>query len=141
MDNTISGKSEVTGVDAAAGLAILLREICDQVEVFTFSENIVQVPARRGFALRDAIQTSQAHGGTYLGRAVEFLNAKTHYDRLIVITDEQSADRIPVPNARGYVINVRPYKNGVGYGAWMRIDGFSEGVIDYVRTFESVFKG
>lgn len=59
------------------------------------------------------------------------------YDRLIVITDEQAADSVPAPTATGYVINVASYKNGVGYGKWMHIDGWSEAVIDYIREFES----
>lgn len=39
----------------------------DDLRVFTFSNQVVEVPARRGFALRDAIVTSQGHGGTQLG--------------------------------------------------------------------------
>jgi 60 kDa SS-A/Ro ribonucleoprotein len=35
------------------------------------------------------------------------------------------------------VINVGGYKNGVGYGKRMHIDGWSEAVIDYLRAFES----
>jgi len=34
-------------------------------------------------------------------------------------------------------INVASYKNGVGYGKWTHIDGWSESVIDYIRTLES----
>jgi hypothetical protein len=29
-------------------------------------------------------------------------------------------------------------KNGVGYGKWVHIDGWSEAVIDYIRSFEEV---
>lgn len=107
----------------------------EDVEVFTFSNHVVQVPARRGFALRDAINTSQQHGGTALGAAIRELNVM-EYERLIVITDEQSADRVPDPSGRGYIINVRPYRNGVCYGKWTHIDGFSEAVIDYIREYE-----
>ena len=39
------------------------------------------------------------------------------YDRLIVITDEQSHDSVPAPRGKGYVINVASNRNGVGYGA------------------------
>jgi hypothetical protein len=28
------------------------------------------------------------------------------------------------------------YKNGVGYGKWTHIDGWSESVVEYVRTLE-----
>jgi hypothetical protein len=31
---------------------------------------------------------------------------------------------------------VASYKNGVGYGAWTHIDGWSELVIEYIRELE-----
>jgi len=79
---------------------------------------------------------SQRHNGTYLGKAVEELNRKEKYDRLIVITDEQAHDTVPAPNGKGYVINVASYKNGVGYGKWTHIDGWSESVIEYIRALK-----
>lgn len=136
MDSTISSRSEVIRIDAGCGLAILLREICEGVDIFTFSEKVVQVPARRGFALRDAVKSSQAHSGTYLGRAVQAINENVEYDRLIVITDEQSADTVPNPKGKGYVLNVSTDKNGIGYGAWTHIDGWSEAVVEYIRCCE-----
>lgn len=136
MKSAVSGKSDITRLDAACGVAILLRELCNDVSVYTFSERTVQVAPRRGFALRDAIVSSQAHGGTYLGLAVEAIN-KLPYGRIIVITDEQSADSVPAPKGKGYVINVASNKNGVGYKQWMRIDGWSEGVIRYIQAYEN----
>jgi len=132
----LSRRSEMQRTDAAYGLAVLLREIGERVAVYSFSENLVELPARRGFALRDAIDASQRHNGTYLGKAVEQLNQKERYDRLIVITDEQAHDTVPNPQGKGYVINVASYKNGVGYGKWTHIDGWSESVVEYIRTLE-----
>lgn len=140
MDNTISAKSELRRVDAACGLAILLRELCPDIEVATFSNKTVLVPPRRGFALRDVILQSQPHSSTYLGAALGHFNAHLkQVDRLIVITDEQSHDSVPPPptGCKGYVINVASYQNGVGYGAWNHIDGWSEAVVDYIRAFEA----
>jgi hypothetical protein len=37
-------------------------------------------------------------------------------------------------------VNVSTNKNGVGYGAWNHIDGWSEAVVDYIREVEN-FKG
>jgi len=54
--------------DAAYGLAVLLREIAEQVSLYSFSDKLVRVPARQGFALRDALNASQPHSGTYLGK-------------------------------------------------------------------------
>jgi hypothetical protein len=122
--------------DAAYGLAILLREICEKAIVFTFSNGLVEVPARRGFALRDALDASQQHSATYLGRALEKI--RKPYDRIIVVTDEQAHDRVPGPRSRGYVINVASNKNGVGYGAWTHIDGWSEAVVEYIRSLEQM---
>jgi len=134
MIAALSRRSEMLRTDAAYGLAILLREICEKAIVFTFSEDVVEVPPRRGFALRDALETSQPHQGTYLGRALEKIREK--YDRIIVITDEQAHDRVPGPRGRGYMINVASNKNGVGYGTWTHIDGWSEAVIEYIRAVE-----
>jgi 60 kDa SS-A/Ro ribonucleoprotein len=105
--------------------------------VYSFSEELERIPARRGFALRDAIDTSQTHGGTYLGKALGEIAEP--YDRLIVITDEQSHDSVPAPKGKGkgYMINVASAKNGVGYGKWTHIDGWSESVIEYVRELET----
>jgi hypothetical protein len=124
-------------MDAAAGLAVLLREIAEEVSVYTFSERLARVPARRGFALRDAIVQSQPHGGTYLGRALDEL--RESYDRVVVITDEQSHDRVPAPRGRGYVVNVASYRNGVGYSTWTHIDGWSEAVVEYIRSAEGEY--
>ena len=104
--------------------------------MYSFSDELVEVPARRGFALRDAIDASQRHNSTQLGKAVESLNRDEKWDRLIVITDEQAHDRVPTPNGKGYLINVASYKNGVGYGKWTHIDGWSEAVIEYIRALE-----
>jgi 60 kDa SS-A/Ro ribonucleoprotein len=135
MTAPLSRRSEMQRTDAAYGLAVLLREIAETVAVYSFSDNLVEVPARRGFALRDAIDASQQHSSTQLGKAIEKLNGEK-YDRLMVITDEQSHDRVPAPRGEGYVINVASYKNGVGYGKWTHIDGWSEAVIDYIRALE-----
>src|SRR5580700_1949387 len=76
MFATLSAQSEMTRAEAACGLAILAREGCDEVEIFTFSNNVVKVPPRRGFALRDAIVRSQPHGGTLMGKAVAEVDRK-----------------------------------------------------------------
>jgi 60 kDa SS-A/Ro ribonucleoprotein len=142
MDSGLAKKSETTRMDAAAGLAILLREKAAEFCVATFSDACVELPARRGFALRDGIVTSQAHSGTHLKRALERLSGQSDWqklDRVIVITDEQSHDGIlPAWTPRSYVVNVAPYKHGVSYGnGWTHVDGWSERVIDYIAAVEA----
>lgn len=135
MFATLSAQSEMTRAEAACGLSILAREICDEVEIFTFSDRVVKVPPRRGFALRDAIIDSQPHSGTWLGKAVAEIDRKG--DRLIVFTDEQSHDQVPEPKARGTMVNVASYQHGVGHGAWTRVNGFSEAVVAWIAASET----
>jgi len=142
MDGALARKSETRRIDAAAGLAILLREVAAEFEAATFSEKCVTVPPRRGFALRDAIVNSQPHSSTYLKRElVEFRdeNGWEKLERVIVITDEQSHDGMASRwTRRAYVVNVAPYQHGVSYGnGWTHIDGWSERIVDYIAATES----
>ena len=142
MDGVLSKKGETTRMDAASGLSILLREKAEEFSIATFSDACVELPPRRGFALRDAIAGSQAHSGTYLKRALAELHEKPEWrglDRLIVITDEQSHDGIlPAWTPRAYVVNVAPYKHGVSYGnGWTHVDGWSERIVDYIAAAET----
>ena len=135
MDVALSAQSEMTRLEAACGLALLAREICDGVEIFTFSNEVKKVPPRRGFALRDAIVASQPHGGTFLGKAVQEVDRKG--DRLIVFTDEQSHDAVAAPKGVGYMVNVASYQHGVGFGDWRRVNGFSEAVLAWIAATET----
>lgn len=133
----LSAKSTMERYDAAAALAILLQGVCEKSAMITFSDNIVHV-AGAGLALHSALKHSQKNGCTNLYAALKVINDKSHYDRIVVITDEQSHDGIGVPQigAKGYMINVGVNQNGVGYGAWTHIDGFSAATIDYIREIE-----
>lgn len=133
MDERLSQRSDLKRIDAAAALASVIN---GDLRVFSFSHQVVEVPARRGMAGVDAVIRSQPHGGTYLGQAVTAINAQTAYDRLIVITDEQSADVVPAPKGLGYMINVASARHGVGYGPWVHIDGFSEAVLRFIGEHE-----
>lgn len=136
MNDRLSSKSEMTRMDAACGLAVLAREVCENAVIVAFSDVAINVPARRGFALRDAIIHSQPHSGTYLGHALEAARKFTTADRIIVITDEQAHDTVHGPIGTGYLINVASAKNGVGYGDWTHIDGWSESVLKYIQEVE-----
>jgi hypothetical protein len=155
MSDPLSSRSTMTRMDAACGIAMLARELCEDCQVFTFSNQLVGIPPRRGFALRDAIVGSQSHQGTYLSNALLMMQTKgkieeirkqftykAHdvapwYDRIIVITDEQSHDGIVDPLCdKAYAINVGTNKNGVGYGRWLHIDGFSEATLKYIQEVE-----
>ena len=132
----ISAKSDLDRFDAAAALAVLCRELCEEVEIYSFSYSAKRVAPRRGFALVEAIRDSQQHGGTALGQSMQEIDRQTKYDRVIVFTDEQSYDRPAAPKGRGYVINVASYQNGINHSQWVEINGFSEAVFDYLLEYE-----
>ncbi len=141
MSSTVSGKSEMSRADAACAVAILVREICKDVVVIAFSDQAKVIPARRGFALRDTVQNSMTPSSTNTDLALAVAQGEG-YDRIIVITDEQSHQAIRNPSyngmeKRGYFINVANEQNGIGYGPWTHIDGWSEAVIDYIRAAEA----
>jgi len=144
MDGGISRKSDLQRVDAAVALAMLLRETCEDCVVYSFSDNEVLVPTRRGFALAEAIKKSQYHSGTYLGRsATAVARAEKDADRVIVISDEQAHDNVTNPfqkvGAKAYMINVATERYGVGYrNGWNHIDGWSEACVDYIVAMEGL---
>lgn len=149
MNVPLSAKSDLTRKDAAATLASILN--CEALRVFTFADKVDEVPPRRGMAGVDAIRRMPT-GGTRLFDAIAEVQAKVQCDRLICITDEQATGNdvrfghyltgtlrtMPAPTSpHAYVINVASAKNGVGYGKWTHIDGFSENVIRWVVEHES----
>lgn len=138
MAANVSAKSEISRFDAAAALAMILRETADRCRVFTFSDRMVEVAPRRGFALLAAVREVVNPAATYLGSAVrKVYEVYPECDRIIVITDEQSADRPPHPKGTGYIVNVGGYQNGIAYGPWVSIDGWSESILAYIKEYEA----
>lgn len=138
MEDKLSEKSELLRYDAACGLAILLRELCQHVVIFNFSTTPVLVPTRRGFALRDELHRTAEWRGTRTEDAKKAAD-REGYDRLIILTDEQSHQVLSKPKTdKGYVVNVATYQNGVGYGAWHHIDGWSEAILSYIMAEEGL---
>jgi 60 kDa SS-A/Ro ribonucleoprotein len=137
MYSKLSNKSDLTRIDAASALAVLICGICSDVRVFTFSDRLVEIKAVEGMGLVEEIHNSQLHSGTRLGDAIRGLN-QVPAERFIVITDEQSADSVGAPQSTvGYMINVASYQNGVGYDKWTKIDGFSESVVSFIQEYEA----
>lgn len=140
MGAKLSGKSDLTRMDAAATLGAIVP---GDIRLFTFSNDVKEVPAHRGLAGIETIVKSQPHSGTYMVKAVDAVNAKVkRYDRIIVVSDEQIAHEnkavTPLPGAKAYMINVASAKNGIGYGKpWVHLDGFSESVLTFIREHEA----
>ena len=136
MYSYVSRKSDMSRFDASNGLAVLMKEVCEDLRIFTFSNKVVEVKEKvRGFELIKAIAQSQEAQGTYLGKAVKEVN-ELDYDRIVVITDEQTADKVPAPKQKGYIINIANYEKGIGYDEWIHINGWSEAVISYITELE-----
>lgn len=145
----VSAKSDIDRFDAAAALAIMCREICEKVEIYTFSNSLAKVSSLvHGFALIEALRTSQSIAGTKFNAALNKVNQVTTYDRIISFTDEQYTDRgsydgfydsyQPEPKGRGYVVNVAAYQQGLSFGdKWLTISGFSEAVFSFIQAVES----
>lgn len=154
----VSARSELSRFDAAAALAILARELCEHVHVWAFNHKSHEVVARRGFALRDALNVTKGDASIG-GLAVADANARG-YDRIIVLTDGQwhympngrpydgggwrsglqdgrAQEVSPAPlTPKAYMINVAPEKHGFGSGEWESIDGWSERILDYIMALE-----
>lgn len=125
--------SEITTMDRAATLAMMVP---GKRKVFAFADRIVEVKDAKGLDGIDRIvRAPNTGGGTRIGSAVQHVNGK--FDRIIVITDEQSHDHVPAPTGHGYMINVASYQNGVGYGDWVHIDGFSEATLKWIAAYET----
>src|SRR3990167_8398750 len=90
-------------------------------------------------SLVHAVGESQNHGGTYLAGALEGLKNICQPHRLIVVTDEQAHDGItPAWAAHSYLVNVAPYKPSLDTTqGWMRISGWSERLVDWIKAEES----
>jgi hypothetical protein len=138
MHDALSSRSVLNRLDAASALSVYARKSFNDCRVFTFSQGLVEVPARHGMSLIDAINVSQDHGGTYLAGAIKKLNEVVEYDRIIIVTDEQSHDGIfePRKGSKAYLLNVATNKNGVGYGQFTHINGWSDASIRYIQEIE-----
>lgn len=156
MHGQISDKSELDRLSAAEALAMLLREVCEDVSVYATAGDDGQrihatmlIPPRRGFGLRDLLSYEQTGrkiggGGIFLKQVIEYVRneEKGNADRIIVITDEQDCDLVNKPSSakpfgkNNYLINVASFKNGIGYGEWVHVDGWSESIIDYIQQYE-----
>lgn len=135
MSVALSGRSDLSRADAAAGLAVLVN--APDQRVFSFSDHLIEVPRRCGMGGIDVIRKSQPNRGTRLGHAVQEIN-KIPHQRLIVITDEQSQESVPAPVAdHAYMINVASGNRSVNFGSWTGISGFSENVFRFIEAHEA----
>ena len=162
MGQLISAKSDLTCLDAALALAILAREVCEEIVIYATAGNdgtrthaTMVIPPRSGFALADYIKSREVQakiggGGIFFTQAMDYIakqESGKKVDRVIVFTDEQDtsshgrafdpskAKRL-APAGKNYVANVGTNKNGINSAEWETITGFSEAMLDYIRESE-----
>lgn len=141
MNAPVSNKSQVSRTAAAASLAAVAVGVCEDVSVYSFSDDCAKVPPRKGMALVDAVSKAVKVSGTATGEATKFvLNKEKNYDRIIIITDEQASPGALVKpdNAKGYILNIAGYQNSIADASkgWVSVTGFSEAAITFIREIE-----
>lgn len=142
MDSPLSSKADLTKMDAASALAVLTRELSENCRIFSFSNQVKEIPNYRGLGLIDLINKSQPNGGTDLAGALKLIQWNTLPNtptRVIVITDEQSQSGIiPGFGKFNYILNVATDQHGLScQGGWERINGFSESFVEWMKVNES----
>lgn len=157
MDGGISEKSGSNRLDVAIAMAIMAREVCEDVVLYAtagydhlYTHKTMLLPAHRGFALIDTI--NKAHhslggGGIFTRQCLEYIKEQERgkADRIIVFSDSQDCDypakRIPQPFGKtNYIVDVSSHAHGVNYdGAWTaEISGWSDYFIPYIFAMEGM---
>jgi len=156
MHGAVSGKSEMTRMDAAAALTMFASEVCERIAVYATAGNDPQrkhstsfVKPRRGFALADAI-TGDAYrtlggGGIFTRQALEYVkeHERETPDRIMIFSDSQDCDRphlrTPAPFGKhNYIIDISAHTRGINYnGLWdAEISGWSERFLSFIAALE-----
>lgn len=160
MTAPVSGKSEISRLDAAGALAILAREVCEDVVIYATAGSdgrrrhaTVKVPNYRGFELAKHFSSRELAneigcGGIFLTQTMDFLaqcEKGNKVDRVIVFTDEQDTGgrgfepelAVRLCKDKNYILNVGSYEKGIRNARWETVTGFSEAVIDYIQAREA----
>lgn len=155
MNGRLSSKGESSRLDAAAALAMLVRELSEEVVIYATAgsdgarkHQTELIPARRGFALREEVNKATGRlggGGIFLKQVMDYVSAReTDVDRVICISDSQDCDLVNKPDSapafgkNNYLMDISCEKNGIAYNKFTVINGFSEAVLDYIAAFEKL---
>lgn len=157
MGATLSDKSTMSRLDAAAALTALMREVCEEPVIYATAgsdgdrkHQTKEVAAHRGFSLMEEIKKMAGHlggGGIFLCQSTKHIQEiEKDAARLIVLSDSQDCDYVKDPNAASafgkfnYLFDVSSHTKGVAYKRFLHIDGWSEHVIDYIYNYEQTFR-
>jgi hypothetical protein len=155
MGGTLSAGTELTRLGSAAALAMLAREMCEEIVIYASAgsdasrtHKTEMIPARRGFALAEQIQNAAGRlggGGIFIKQAMDYTFGKEKSaDRVIVISDSQDCDLVNKPasahawGGKNYLMDISCEQHGIAYNKFTVINGFSEAVFDYVAEVEKL---
>ena len=158
MSGSLSAKSELNRMDTAMALAMLLRELCEEVVIYATAGSDSErkhatqlVPARRGFGMYAAIRDAAnklGGGGIFVKQVMDFLYEKENKaERVIVICDSQDCDLVNKPDSANafakynYLMDISAETNGVGYSKFIVLNGFSEALVNFVAQNETLDTG
>lgn len=157
MGGSISDRSGSSRLDVATAMAIMAREVCEEVVIYAtaghdplYTHKTKLLPAYRGFALIDLIKKARNElggGGIFTRQCLEYINEQERgkADRIIIFSDSQDCDyhnkRVPQPFGKtNYIVDVSSHAHGVNYdGIWTaEISGWSEYFIPYIFAMEGM---
>ena len=155
MNAPISSKSSTSRMDVAVSMAIMAREVCEDVTIYAtggndwaYTHKTGLVPSHRGFGLINPIKGMQhtlGGGGIFTRQCLEYIyeQERGEVDRIIIFSDSQDCDkpakRVPRPFGKtNYIVDVSNNTHGVNYdGIWTaEISGWSENFIPFIFAME-----
>lgn len=158
MESRYSSKSEYNRLDAAAAMAMLAANQCEDFELVctagndytcTGSHAHIKYPSR-GFDIIQQIKDSRkivGGGGIFTRQCLEWCKANIEggFDRIIVFSDSQDCDKRnttpPKPyGTYNYIVDVSSEKRGINYkGLWTaEVSGFSEHFLTFIAGYEGL---
>jgi len=142
MTNPVSAKSNIKLFEIAAVFAAAVHKKSERTRLISFATSSEELDIRGLSVLRTVEFVHSRNGkvgyGTNLGAAL-----KQHYageNRVVVFSDEQTADQVPKLNVPVYVFNVGGYKATpfkVGNNGVFEIGGFTDKAFQMISTIES----
>lgn len=92
MSGMMSDKSQLQYWDAAAIFGLALSQRCENADVYSFSNRVIQFPLQRGASLLVMLEAFKR--GYFQGGGTETLGALRatyrNHDRVVILTDEQA---------------------------------------------------
>lgn len=155
MQSGLSRRSQMKRLDAAASIAAIAREMCEEVVIYSTAGSdskqthlTRRLRPRRGFALIEQIKgelREMGGGGIFLVQCLKFIRTerKEQVDRVIVFTDEQDTDQkanpsgAPLLGKTNYIVNISSEKHGIAYNRFTHVNGWSEHVFTFIRELEA----